>query len=220
MPAKKLLLKLFYDVERIPKWNPTVFESKIIKKIDKYTDISYQVSAPGGAGLVSSRDFINLRCWKVIKNGNIFDDDLSDNTYSRLNEWRTRSHSIPSPTFNGHRLRKSTSATDMNEDIAEVRNKTWLRSLSRSVGAKVFADESIEQQINISSDSNDIFVDAKETQSIAATSAKSVTIPEQIDANSSENIYIMQSVGIKYDGMPKITKYTRLEFHIFTCVLH
>lgn len=213
MPAKQLLLKLFYDIEKIPKWNPTVLESKIIRKIDKYTDISYQVSASGGAGLVSSRDFINLRCWKVIKNGNIFDDNSIENSCSRLNEWRTLSQSIPSVTFSGNRLKKSTSATDINEDIAEVRNKTWLRSLSRSVGAKVFADESIEQRINISSDSNDLendfFVDAKETQSIAATSAKSVTPPEQIDVNSSDNIYIMQSVAIKYDGMPKITKYTR-----------
>nr|CAD7588678.1 unnamed protein product [Timema genevievae] len=31
--------------------------------IDSHTDISYQVAAEGAGGIVSSRDFVNLRCW-------------------------------------------------------------------------------------------------------------------------------------------------------------
>lgn len=30
-PAKKLLEHLFYKIEDIPKWNPTILESKIIR---------------------------------------------------------------------------------------------------------------------------------------------------------------------------------------------
>lgn len=214
-----------------------MLESKILKKIDEHTDITYQVSAPGGGGLVASRDFVNLRCWKVVKNGHISNDDSRDGSDTQLDVSHARSQSISSPTLKAHRIRKSTSAIDLNEDIADVRNKTLLRSLSKSLGAKVFADESAEQRVDVSSDSNDmdpehdIFVDAKETQSIAATSAKSVTSPEKPDNDLSDKMYIMTSVSVKYDRMPRVSKYTRLElgvicstancvelycFHIFT----
>jgi hypothetical protein len=32
------------------------------------------VSASGGGGLVKSRDFVNLRCWKLIRNGRVDED--------------------------------------------------------------------------------------------------------------------------------------------------
>lgn len=198
-----------------------MLESKILKKIDKCTDITYQVSAPGGGGIVASRDFVNLRCWKVIKNGNILiddesDDESDDGSSSPLIDSHVQS--ISSPTLSVHPLRKTTSAIDLNDDgsdIIEVRNKTLLRSLSKSLGAKVFADESTEQRFDFSSDSNDldhdVFVDAKETQSIAATSAKSVTTPEKSEIDSSDKLYIMSSVSITYDRMPRLSKYTRYE---------
>lgn len=192
-----------------------MLESKILKKIDKYTDITYQVSAPGGGGLVASRDFVNLRCWKVIKDGNVFDDDSEESSDPQLDETHARSQSTPTTLNVHHRLRKSTSAIDVNEDIADVRNKTLLRSLSKSLGAKVFADESNEQRIDLSIDSNDldqeqdVFVDAKETQSIAATSAKSVTTHDKVEHDSSDKMYIMTSVSVTYDRMPRISKYTR-----------
>lgn len=215
-PAKQLLLKLFYDVEKIPKWNPTIRESKILKKIDKHTDITYQVSAPGPGGLVASRDFVNLRCWKMIKNGHIVEDDSKEDSVSRLNKSDVQSQTTSSPTLRvENRLRKSTSAIDLNEDIADVKNKTLLHSLSKSLGAKVFADESKERRIDFSSESNefdlehDIFVDAKETQSIAATSTKSVTILEKSNHDASDKMYVMTSVSVKYDRMPRISKYTR-----------
>lgn len=202
-------------MEKIPKWNPTVLESKILKKIDKYTDITYQVSAPGGGGLVASRDFVNLRCWKVIKNGNIFDEDLEDSNDPQLDEPQPYSQTISSSTSNVHRLRKSASAIDLNNDIADVKKKTLLHSLSKSLGAKVFADESAEQRIDFSSDSNDLdqeqdlFVDAKETQSTTTMSVQSVTSPEQSENNSSDKMYVLTSVSVTYDRMPRVSKYTR-----------
>jgi StAR-related lipid transfer protein 3 len=30
-PAKKLLYELFYNIEDVPRWNPTLLDSKIIK---------------------------------------------------------------------------------------------------------------------------------------------------------------------------------------------
>lgn len=68
VPAKYLLDELFYKIENLPKWNPAVLESLKIQPIDEFTDITYQVSTDGGAGLVSSRDFVTLRYWTSMNN--------------------------------------------------------------------------------------------------------------------------------------------------------
>ena len=38
----------------------------IPQPIDSHTDISYQVAAEAAGGVVSTRDFVNLRYWSVI----------------------------------------------------------------------------------------------------------------------------------------------------------
>lgn len=61
-----LLDELFYKIENLPKWNSSVLESLKIQSVDEYTDITYQISTDGGAGLVSSRDFVTLRYWTLV----------------------------------------------------------------------------------------------------------------------------------------------------------
>uniref|UniRef100_A0A1B0D5P1 Uncharacterized protein n=1 Tax=Phlebotomus papatasi TaxID=29031 RepID=A0A1B0D5P1_PHLPP len=73
--AKKLVEDLFINIEEMPKWNPTLLDSRVIHRIDPRTDISYQVSAPGGGGFVKSRDFVNLRSWETFENGRMIQDD-------------------------------------------------------------------------------------------------------------------------------------------------
>ena len=63
---RQLLEELFYKIEHVPSWNPTLVECRTIQPIDEYTDISYQVCAEAGGGVVSTRDFVNLRRWSVI----------------------------------------------------------------------------------------------------------------------------------------------------------
>lgn len=53
----------------MPEWNPALMESYRVQVIDEHTDISYQISANGARGAVSSRDFINLRQWKRLEDG-------------------------------------------------------------------------------------------------------------------------------------------------------
>ena len=43
MSPKQLLEELFYKLEEVPRWNPTLTDSRIIQPIDEFTDISYQV---------------------------------------------------------------------------------------------------------------------------------------------------------------------------------
>lgn len=68
VPPKYLLEELYFGVGDLPKWNRTVKESHKVQTIDEYTDITYQVSEEGAGGLVSSRDFVNLRHWAHIEN--------------------------------------------------------------------------------------------------------------------------------------------------------
>lgn len=77
-PPKALLEELFYRIESVPKWNPTLLESKIVHKINTYTDITYQASVGGGGGMVKSRDFINLRCWRLFRNGKMCEESDND----------------------------------------------------------------------------------------------------------------------------------------------
>merc|ERR1740137_335156 len=63
---RQLLEELFYKIEQVPSWNPTLVECRTIQPIDEYTDISYQVCAEAGGGVVSTRDFVNLRHWAVV----------------------------------------------------------------------------------------------------------------------------------------------------------
>lgn len=237
LPAKKLLMKLFYEIENMPQWNPTVLQSKILKRIDRYTDITYQVSAPGGGGIVGSRDFVNLRCWKIIQNNEIINedderennDDEVDEVNKRTGHWKDNSISKSQPELQHidveYGLKKTSSVIEMNTEVDEFRNKTSLFSLSKSLGAKVFAgdpdiDDSTLIDVRIRSmDSNetnpdDVFVDARETQSVTAASARSIISPDtstsfvnRIQLN--QKLYIMTSVRTKYEQMPRVSKYTR-----------
>lgn len=68
LPASLLLSKLFDHIEEMPSWNPTVIESQRLEVLDSQTDITYQVSAAGGGGVVASRDFVVLRHWEIREN--------------------------------------------------------------------------------------------------------------------------------------------------------
>jgi len=63
---KLLLEELFYRIEQVPSWNPTLVECRTIQPIDECTDVSYQVCAEAGGGVVSTRDFVNIRHWGVV----------------------------------------------------------------------------------------------------------------------------------------------------------
>ncbi|CAB3380027.1 Hypothetical predicted protein [Cloeon dipterum] len=65
IPPKLLLEELYYKVEDMPAWNPTIIQSRRLQVLDEHTDVVYQVSAEGGGGVVASREFVVLRHWGV-----------------------------------------------------------------------------------------------------------------------------------------------------------
>ena len=56
--APKNLEKKLMDIENLTTWNNTITESRLLENLKKDVFLSYQVTADGGGGLVSARDFV------------------------------------------------------------------------------------------------------------------------------------------------------------------
>ncbi|XP_055996175.1 steroidogenic acute regulatory protein-like isoform X9 [Ostrea edulis] len=61
--AQELWEETIEHVNESPSWNPTLLEAKTLLVVDEKTDLSYNIAAEAAGGLVSARDFINLRHW-------------------------------------------------------------------------------------------------------------------------------------------------------------
>ncbi|RVE53153.1 hypothetical protein evm_002250 [Chilo suppressalis] len=60
-PSEYLYDEFKNNLSNLPKWNPTILRSEFIKEISPGVDLSYQVTAGGGGGVIAPRDFIILR---------------------------------------------------------------------------------------------------------------------------------------------------------------
>ncbi|XP_072937652.1 steroidogenic acute regulatory protein-like [Epargyreus clarus] len=60
-PAKFLYEEFKDNITKLPEWNPTILKSELIKEVAPNIDLSYQVTAGGGRGIISPRDFVILR---------------------------------------------------------------------------------------------------------------------------------------------------------------
>ncbi|KAL0809804.1 hypothetical protein ABMA28_011300 [Loxostege sticticalis] len=60
-PPKYLFEEFRDNLTKLPEWNPTILKSELIKEIAPGIDLSYQVTAGGGRGIIAPRDFVILR---------------------------------------------------------------------------------------------------------------------------------------------------------------
>ncbi|XP_022817009.1 steroidogenic acute regulatory protein-like isoform X1 [Spodoptera litura] len=61
-PPKFLYEEFKDNITKLPEWNPTILKSELIKEVGPGVDLSYQVTAGGGRGIIAPRDFVILRC--------------------------------------------------------------------------------------------------------------------------------------------------------------
>lgn len=195
--AKVLLNDLFYKIEDVPKWNPTLLESKIIRKIDEHTDISYQATIGGGGGMVKSRDFINLRCWQLCCDGKIIDESSrselgeSSKTIVEINrDSDSDEECLLHNEIKRTKINKSTSSVVITESVQK--SSAAFGTLSKSLGAKDF----MEQEPYTSGDEEAVFSDAQESLS------SDVLQP-------SGKIYVSAAASVEYKGCPRNQKYVR-----------
>lgn len=69
-PPEKVIDEVYFKGEEMHKWNPTVKRVKILQRIDEHIDVAHVIATEGAAGLVASRDFVNVRIWK--KRGDVY----------------------------------------------------------------------------------------------------------------------------------------------------
>lgn len=195
--GKALIYELFNKVEDVPKWNPTLLESKIIHKIDYFTDISYQASVGGGGGLVKSRDFVNLRCYRVVENGEIWSDQSMQ---SRLKE-----------TANQGRSERQSSLSTVHEQSegegSSVRSEAPLNESYQSNSASGSVGNSI-------SGSNFAGAFGRSVEDDAEPEEKGECYADC--DNTANRVYISAARSIEYAGYPPGTKYQRGE-NIISC---
>lgn len=203
--AKVLLNDLFYKIEDVPKWNPTLLESKIIRKIDEHTDISYQATIGGGGGMVKSRDFCNLRCWQLCRDGKIVVEEMnsemgesSKTLETNLNldsDTDTDEECLLSETrrvVKKTKINMSSSSVKITESVQK--SSVAFNTLSKSLGAKDFLTD---QEPYNSGDDELIFSDAQES------------LPSAEMLKPSGNIYVSAAVSVEYPSCPVNPKYIR-----------
>ncbi|KAG5677313.1 hypothetical protein PVAND_007082 [Polypedilum vanderplanki] len=220
---KKLLQELFYNIENIPTWNPTLLENRIIRKIDSCTDIAYSVSASGGGGIVKSRDFVNLRCWKLIKDSRIVENY---NINSSLDKLSIKTHSSDGDNENSEDdeekkditevkkskkkvvksshekpLKKSASDNEINESNADNNSFETKEQLSKSLGANT-----VTTDVRCTSDDDDeSFSDAQD-----------IKTEPTIVKNLQNYVFVSAAISIEYPLFPPNSKYIRGD-NIISC---
>ncbi|XP_028033681.1 steroidogenic acute regulatory protein-like [Bombyx mandarina] len=75
-PARFLYEEFKNNLTKLPEWNPTILKCEIIKEIGDGVDLSYQVTAGGGRGIITPRDFVILRRIALLsREGRVVDEN-------------------------------------------------------------------------------------------------------------------------------------------------
>lgn len=181
----------------MPSWNPTLLESRIVRKIDNHTDITYQATTPAGGGVIKSRDFVNLRCWQLFVNGRVLENyDVNTDTLSPIVEEDSESDSLKSSEENGWQVGDMSGQTSSSLRLESERlHDAAFVSLSRSLGAKNFGSAGSVTSIE---------GETKKNQTIDNRSKPS-------EPSDDERVYITSAVSIDYSSVTVNTKFIRAQ---------
>uniref|UniRef100_A0A1A9WA31 START domain-containing protein n=1 Tax=Glossina brevipalpis TaxID=37001 RepID=A0A1A9WA31_9MUSC len=213
---KALCEELFYKIEGQPHWNPTMLESKIVRKINSYTDITYQATVGGGGGMIKSRDFVNLRCWRLFREGKMCEDNIAggeestdedmlngscDGSVSTISEGEGYIATLPG-SVGSCRTEHSLSVQAQRSDA--------FHTLSRSLGAKDFT-EILRLDFDEPPPLEDEFEDAREhldeNQQIQQQTS---TVVSAAKSSMKGKVWISAAISVDYNKIPAISKYTSL----------
>jgi StAR-related lipid transfer protein 3 len=185
------------------------------QKIDSHTDITYSASTGGGGGLVKSRDFVNLRCWHLCRDGKIIEDfDVNTPPQSRLSTV-TEISSLHNDDSDDPCILKPNDSCSPSGSLDSNPTNLQRSALSKSLGAQDFGGSDHEEDL-YSDAQSDVIVP------IAANSVPTIstTMPSTAQLNatnkhltddikSGQNVYVSAAVSIDYAGSPINPKYIR-----------
>lgn len=190
------MYELFYKIEDVPAWNPTLIESKIIKRIDSNTDIAYSVSTSGGGGIVSSRDFVNLRCWKLVNKSNVIEDyDINS--------------ALPAFQVANRSSRGANNENSSDEEEKNLKTKSE-KNFSKSASyVEIYGNSqnrtAAEHQLSKS-------LDATNTNCVSEDDDEPFTDAQaevQKEVDESKNVFVSAAISIDYTNCPPTNKYIR-----------
>uniref|UniRef100_A0A1A9VWE5 START domain-containing protein n=1 Tax=Glossina austeni TaxID=7395 RepID=A0A1A9VWE5_GLOAU len=221
---KALCEELFYKIEGQPHWNPTMLESKIVKKINSYTDITYQATVGGGGGMIKSRDFVNLRCWRLFREGKICDDSIANAEESSDEEMQNGSCEGSVSTVSeseGYIATMPGSVGSCRTDhclSVQAQRSEAFQSLSRSLGAKDFT-EVLRLDFDDPPPLEEEFEDAKEhlDENLQIQQQTSTVVPK---SSIKGKVWISAAISVDYNKVPAISKYTRGENLVAGFAMH
>ena len=184
-----------------------------MQKIDSNTDIAYSVSASGGGGLVKSRDFVNLRCWKLIRNSQVVENYNINSSISKIS---LKAHSSDGDNEN---------STDDEDNDNQNNNKN---NENRKKAFKVVNEKPLKKSASVDNVINGVNNDESDKQFHLSKSlgAKEIIVSEDdepysdaqtdiqndnVDAvdNLENCIFVSAAMSIDYTLYPPTSKYIR-----------
>jgi hypothetical protein len=170
------------------------------------------VSASGGGGLVKSRDFVNLRCWKLIKNGRVVDNYNLNTSLSKLSQ---KIHS--SDGDNESSDEDGGNNNDIRAENSEKRNRTV-----KIVNEKALKKSASDNVLNESVEDGGL---SKLSKSLGATEISCVTSEDdepfsdaqtEIVSDQDKCCFVSAAMSIDYQLYPPTAKYIRGD-NIISC---
>ncbi|XP_013114451.1 steroidogenic acute regulatory protein-like [Stomoxys calcitrans] len=228
-PAKALCNEMFYKVEEMPHWNPTTLEAKMVRKINSYTDITYNVSAGSGGGMIKSRDFVNLRCWRCLVDGKICDESIDPDSSDEEMLNNSCEGSV-STISDGEGI-----LTPLPGSVGSCRggpaldyrlqdNSTPFNTLSKSLGAKDFTDV---MHLNLNNEPPPLDEEFEDAKDHVEDEDKPEAVSNKVMAGSvtekSSNrgrVWVNAAISVTYDKIPVNPKYTRGENLVSGFAMH
>lgn len=170
------------------------------------------MSASGGGGLVKSRDFVNIRCWKLIKNGRVVDNYNLNTSLSKLSQ---EIHSCDGDNENS--TDDENAGDDIKAEGSDRRKKTV-----KIVNEKALKKSASDNAMNESVDEGSV---SKLSKSLGATEIHCVTSEDdepfsdaqtEIANDLDKCCFVSAAMSIDYPLYPPSSKYIRGD-NIISC---
>lgn len=172
------------------------------------------MSASGGGGLVKSRDFVNLRCWKLIKNGRVVDNYNLNTSLSKLSQ---KIHSS-----DGDNENSTDEENGGNENYFRGENSENKRKSVKIVNEKTLKKSASDNMLNESNEDGGF---SKLSKSLGAAEMNSVTSEDdepysdaqtEIYNDLDKRCFVSAAMSIDYPLYPPSGKFIRGD-NIISC---
>lgn len=170
--------------------------------------------------MVKSRDFVNLRCWRLFVDGKMLEDDKEADDSSDDEEMFNNSCEGSVSTLSDQEEAQSSSVGSCRNGSSMPLQKDGgaFQTLSKSLGAKDFSD-ALRVNFNEPPPLDDEFEDAKDHLEDEKQTKATTNSPLK-NFNIKGKVWLSAAISVDYEKVPANTKYTRGENLVAGFALH